>query len=893
MAVPVLATKFFVPPLRSDLVFRRRLIDQFDIAVQRKLILISAPAGYGKTTLVSSWLSETKMPAAWLSLDEDDNDPVRFFQNFTTALQRILPAIGEGLMVMPEGAQSAAFDPSINLLINEVMGHPNPFAVILDDFHVIHSQAVLDMVTLYLERMPPQMKLVIITRTDPPIPLARLRARNQLEDIRADQLRFRLDEITVFLNEIMRLKLSASDLAAMEAKTEGWIASLQLAALSMQGSQDAHTFVKAFAGSHHYVMDYLIEEVLNMQSEKIRLFLLQTSILERMCASLCHAVVNLGESEEVNEQEMLETLEQMNLFVIPLDNERQWYRYHHLFADVLNRRLEHLFPQHLPELQRRASQWYEQNGFVPEAIQHALRAADHERAIQLIERNGCLLLVRGEVSTLHKWIEAVEPRIQTRPWMYIFKAWLFALTGHPEQVEEMLQVAEKLISSLEPAVHVRTMQGAIATARAYQANLQGATSLAARFSQQALEYLPDIGLISRSLRTVATSLLGDASSINGDLGEARQAYSEAMRIAQVAGDVHLTIVLNSNIANILMEQGSLHEAARIYSETLEMATRPDGQKLVMAGRLFAELSEVSYEWNHLETSMQQVQQSIALCRQWGNIDRQAIGCVMLAQLEHVQHHDEKGQEAARLAERLLNEHHLLPKHSVWVKYVLARLWIAQGDLKKASNLVQQCNIKIDDDEIPYLRELEYLALIRVLLATKDYGPALTLSQRILQKAEAGNRMRRVIEILVLQALLFQGRREIEEALKVLGRALSLARPEGYVRTFADEGEPMSKLLHLAKARRIEMEYASELLSALGDTVERKQTPVLALVEPLSPREVEVLKLIEAGCSNQEIAARLVISIATVKRHISNIYIKLGAQNRTQAVSIGRELGLFS
>jgi len=890
MAAPVLATKLFAPPLRPDLVLRQRLIDQLNAGSQRKLILVAAPAGYGKTTLISSWLHETNIPSAWLSLDEDDNDPIRFFQYFISALQRIIPTIAGDLMGMLQEGQS--FDTPIKLLINEITSHAEPFALVLDDFHVIHSQAVLDMVILLLEHMPPQMHLMLLSRTDPPFPLSRLRVRNEIVDIRADHLRFTLAEIAVFLNEIMGLNLSAGDLAAIEAQTEGWIASLQLAGLSMQGSKDIHAFVTAFAGSHHYIMDYLVEEVLNAQSDKIRSFLLQTSILGRMCALLCNAVVDEGDRDGVDGQELLEALEQMNLFIIPLDEDRHWYRYHHLFADMLNRRLEHLYPHRLSELHRRASQWYEQSGLIPEAIHHSLAAGDQDRAIQLIEQNGCLLLIRGEVSTLQRWMEAIEPHTQTRPWMYIFKAWLFALTGYPERVEALLQTAEQLISSPETSIEDRTMQGTIETARAYQANLQGDTLLATKHARRALQHLPDVDLVSRSLRTVATSLLGDASSMNGDLEEARQAYSEALRIAQVAGDVHLTIVLNSNIANILIEQGLLREAARIYDETLQMATRPDGQESVITGRVYAELSQVSYEWNRLEAAIQQVHHSLALCQQWGNIDQQAISYVMLARLEHVQHQPERAHEAIHLAKQLMEEHHLLPRYSVWVKHALARLWIAQGDLEQASRLVQQSGIGIDN-EIPYLREPEYLALARVLLAQEDYEAALALSKQLLQKAEATGRMRRVIEVLVLQALIFQGRRDIDQTLTVLERALSLARPEGYVRTFLDEGEQMAKLLHLAKARRIEIEYATELLSAMGEAAAGLQVPPQLLAEPLSQRELEVLKLIEAGCSNQEIAARLFISIATVKRHISNIYAKLGVQNRTQAVSIGRELSLFS
>jgi LuxR family maltose regulon positive regulatory protein len=779
----------------------------------------------------------------------------------------------------------------MNLLINEIASHAVPFVVVLDDFHLIHSQPIFEMLAFLLEHTPPQMHLALLSRTDPPLPLSRLRVRDQIVDIRADQLRFTLDEIAIFLNEVMGLKLSTEDVAAMDARTEGWIASLQLAALSMQSSRDIHGFITAFAGSHRYIMDYLVEEVLNVQPERVRSFLLQTSILDRMCGSLCNAIVEADEAKQVDGQATLETLEQMNLFVIPLDNERHWYRYHHLFADVLNRHLEKQFPYQLPDLHRRASQWYEQNGFIPEAIRHSLTAGDHDRAIRLIEQNGCLLLIRGELSTLPNWIKAVEPHARTRPWMYIFKAWLFALTGFPERVEEMLRTAEQLIASLEPGTEVEMMQGTIATGRAYRTNLEGETSLAASFARQALEYLPDNDLVSRSLRTVATSLLGDASSMNGELEDARQAYMEAKQIGQAAGDNHLVIVANSNLANILVEQGLLHQAARIYSETLQIATRPDGQKSVIAGRVYVELSQVFFEWNDLETAHRHAQLSLALCQQWGNIDLQAVCFVMLARLEQVRRHPESALDAMRIAEKLSNEHHLLPKYSVWVKCALASLCMAQGNLEKVSQFVQDNRITIND-EIPYLREPEYLVLLRLLLAQGNYDAALALSQRLLQRAETAKRMGRVIEVLVLQALAFQGKADIDQALAALGRALALAQSEGYARTFLDEGVPMAKLLHQARAHRIQAGYATELLDAMGEAVSATQAPAQILIEPLTLRELEVMRLIEAGYSNQEIADQLVVSIATVKRHISNIYAKLGVKSRTQAVSLGKELRLF-
>ena len=384
--------------------------------------------------------------------------------------------------------------------------------------------------------------------------------------------------------------------------------------------------------------------------------------------------------------------------------------------------------------------------------------------------------------------------------------------------------------------------------------------------------------------------------MSGNLEEAQQAYIEAAQIGKAAGDIHLTIVNNSNLANLLIEQGSLRQAARIYSDTLQMATRPDGQKSIIAGRLYGELSQVYYEWNHLEEAFLFAQQCLTLCRQWGNMDLQAVGYVMLARLERLQAHPEKVQEAMQAAEQLVNEYDFAPKYSVWVKSALARLFIVQGNLEKASQIIQQNGINAGsiaaDAEISYLQEPTVLILVRLLIAKGEYNAALVLSQRIFQRAEAEKRMGRVIEVLVLQALALQGKKDMDQALAVLEKAFLLAQPEGYTRVFLDEGEPMAKLLYRARSQRIGSGYAAELLSALGIAFGSALPPAKLLITPLTLRELEVLKLIEAGCTNQEIAAELVISIPTVKRHISNIYTKLGASNRTQAVSRGKELNLF-
>jgi LuxR family transcriptional regulator, maltose regulon positive regulatory protein len=892
----LLATKLHIPPACQILVLRPRLTAILSKTLTNGLTLVSAPAGYGKSTLVSSWLRDTDVLSAWLSLDEGDNDPIRFLQYFISALQRIFTTIQPDMLGVLQEKQPAPFEALLNILINEIDRQAAPFVLVLDDFHSIQAQPVLEMMTYLLDHVPSQMHLLLLSRTDPPLPLSRLRVRNQLVEIRADQLRFRRDEIALFLNEAMRLDLSTEDIAAMEVRTEGWIAGLQLASIAMQGDKDVHSFVSAFTGSHYYIMDYLAEEVLSLQSETMRSFLLQTSILERMCGPLCNAVVGADTPETIDGQFMLETLEQMNLFLIPLDEERRWYRYHHLFADVLNRHLEQQLTSQVPKLHYRASRWYETNGLMYDAIRHAIMSGDQEHTAQLVDQNGCQLLMRGEVINLLSWIEAVEPYSQSLPWIAIQKAWALCLTGQLGRAEGPLQIAERLVSALEVSDNSRTMSGAVTAAQAFRANMQGESRLAADLARQALDCLPTSSDFSCSLRSAAISILGDASWINGNLAEAQRAYTDAVKISQAAGSIPMLIIANSNLADILLEEGFLNQAARIYSATLQIATLPDGQTSPLAERMYAGLSRISYEWNNPEETREYIRQSIEISERWGSIEFQAISYVVLAALEHGQGTPDKAQEAVRAAERMVNERALTPWRSIWLKSALARLWISQGKLGRASELIHESRItfdsKPDNVELPYIQEPVYLILLRLQLATSEYDTALELSERLLQKLEATSRLGRVIEILVLRSLAFQGKKEMDRALAVLERALLLAQPEGYCRIFLDEGEPMAKLLFQAKAHRMGQGYASELLSASGGVSDTKLPPSQLLIEPLTLRELEVLRLIEAGCSNQDIADRLVISIPTVKRHISNIYAKLGVESRTQAVSIGRELRLF-
>ncbi len=886
----LLATKLFVPAARSKQVDRPRLIDKLNGGLDKALTLVSAPAGYGKTTLVGSWLRQVGIPYTWLSLDEEDNEPRRFLQYLAAAIQEVVPTIPDNAVQMLQGATPAAVEALLTALINETSVQSKPVVLVMDDLHVIHAQPVLHALGFLLEHIPPELHLVLLSRSDVPLPLARMHARDQILDVRAEHLRFDGQEAAIFLRNAMGLRLSSEDIAAIEMRTEGWIAGLQLAALSLRGSQDAHGFVAEFASRQDYMVDYLVEEVLNRQPENVRAFLLQTSGLGRMCGDLCDAVVEPTAAGNLQGQAMLQALDQMSLFIMPLDGERQWYRYHHLFADVLHK---HMLQQDRAlslRLDARAAAWYEANGYLPEAIRHRIAAGDTENAARLIEQNGCLLIIRGEVLTLKSWLAAVEGPAGQRPWFSVYRGWIAALTGDADRMEEHLQQAEQLAADQAVGTDHSTLLGTILAARAHNANLQGQAVSAAALAQQALMHFTATDPTTCSLRVVAISLLGDASVLTGDFGVAWNAYNEAARVIRSIGDVYLDIVLNSNLAQILVEQGQLRRAAEFHQKTLRMAALPGGGIAPTGGRACIELSQICYEWNDLTEAAERVEQGLALCRPWGSRDLEAVGLVIQARLSAIHRNAQEVSRLMQEAWHLIANYRLGPINTTWIRSALARLWLAQGEIGRVAELVAESGVTANE-EVSYLREPELMTLVRLLLAQGGYEAALGIVKRLFARIEPSGRYGRMIELLVLQALALQARGDVDAALDPLANALRLARPERYVRSLLDEGDGLIKLLYLAKNRHIETAYASELLSAARE--EAPQAPGGQLLpEPLTAREIEVLKLINSGCSNQEIAAQLYISLATVKRHISNIYTKLDARGRTQALSRSRELGLL-
>ncbi|MDY6875407.1 MAG: LuxR C-terminal-related transcriptional regulator [Chloroflexota bacterium] len=934
MKTTLLQTKLYIPPaqpdpsigLRARLVPRPRLIERLNAGLDRKMTLVSAPAGFGKTTLLSEWIyhletrffgknlvSGSPRPVAWLSLDEGDNDPARFLAYLVAALQTVEPDVGADVLTALQSPQPPSVEAALTALINDIVAVPQgdrkgrPYVLMLDDYHLIAARPIHDALTFLIEHLPPQMHLVIATRADPPLPLARLRGRNQLTELHAADLRFTPDEAAAFLNQVMELDLLAEDVAALETRTEGWIAGLQMAAISMRGRKDVTAFIRAFTGSHRFILDYLVEEVLDQQSPAIQEFLLKTSILERMTGSLCDAVLSKGAEEQgsggdgvfspalplrtsADSQKTLEYLEHNNLFVVPLDDERRWYRYHRLFADLLRQRLQQAQADLVPTLRRRASEWYEQYGLIGEAASHALAADDFERAARLIEQTAWKMLTRGEMTTLLNWLGALPDEVvRARPRLDVFRAWALTLTSQLDHAELRLQETD-----------TQGLEGEVAAVRAYAACFRGDVTRAIELSRQALEHLPEEGLFLRSLMALN---LGNAYWLSGNPAAAGQALTKAAALGQAAGDIYLAMIATSLLGQAQEMAGQLHQAVETYRQALQLATPSQGEGRGSRPVLFAGLAHLGlagplYEWNDLDGAMRQVMRAIELGERGGSVSTLQGSYTTLAQVCQARGDMDGALEALHQAESLARKHDLIHVIGL-VAAFRARLWLAQGDpstisgqaIAAASRWAQESGLSADDD-LSYTGEIGHLTLAQVLIAQGMPGEALRLLARLLEAAQTAGRTGSVIEILALQALAFQAQSDLERALSALEQALSLAEPEGFVRIFLDLGEPMVRLLRRALSQGIAPNYVARLLAAFGEEVELTSPAMESLIEPLSERELEVLRLIAAGLSNPEIAEELVIAVSTVKSHTNHIYGKLGVKNRTQAVARARELDLL-
>ena len=927
----LLTTKLKIPPARMELVLRPHLVALLNQGLRGKLTLISAPAGFGKTTLVSEWVQAIRAAApstsiAWLSLDEDDNDLARFLAYFIAAINQsngIGSTLGEGALSILQSQQPPLAETVLISLINEIAAIPDRMLFVLDDFHLVEAQPIHDALFFFLENIPPQMHLVIATRMDPGLHLSRLRARGQLTELRASDLRFSAAEAAEFLNRVMCLGLSPEDITALETRTEGWIAGLQLAALaiqglarqagvSIQGSKDASEFIKSFTGSHRYVLDYLIEEVLEQQSESIQTFLLQTAILDQLSGPLCDAITG-----RENGQETLEALERANLFLVALDEERKWYRYHHLFADLLRKRLRQTQPEQKPGLHLMASEWYKQNGFTAQAIEHSLKAEDFDRAAFLAELVWPEMHKSYRGVTWLRWVEAIpDELVRARPVLSTGYGWSLIDTGDLEGADLRLRDAERWLEvradrdghpEVLPVKQVnldqqtlRSLSASIANARAYLTQAFGDVAATEKYARRALDLTPEDDLFERGLSAI---LLGFAYWSSGNLEAAHRSVCTAISNMQVLGKIRFMISFTSYLADIMIAQGCLNETKNTYLQLLDIAADQGKPEMRETAVVHLGLSELFLEQGDLQAARWHLLRSEELgelptfppwYRHW------VLAHVRILQIEG---------KLNGIFKILNDADQLYYRHPIPdvrpLAALIARAQLFEGRLAEAMLWVSEQGLSSDDD-LSYLREFEHLTLARVLIAQyqrdKDDGliqDTIGLLERLLKASQKDGRMGSVIEITLLQALAYEAKGDISLALTLLEQALRLAEPEGYLRIFVDEGPPMARLLFEALKLEIAPAYVRRLLAAFPVAASEQTKPAPSpdseseLIEPLSEREIEVLQLIAEGLTGPEIATRLILSPHTVKAHTRNIFGKLDVHTRTQAIVRSQALGILS
>ena len=902
MTTPLLSTKFFIPPARPGVVSRPRLLERLDAGSHAKLILISAPAGYGKTTLITQWIQQIQSnktaQICWYSLDEDDNGTQQFFRYLASAVEA-LPGQQSTLKQLIQSPQPLPVKNLMNAFINDAAAVSTPFFLILDDYHVIESAEIDQAMDIIIENMPPPMRLIITSRSDPGFPMARRRARAELIELHADEMRFTEAEAARFLQQTMGLTLLPAQIAALENRTEGWIAGLQMAVLSMQNRGDVTGFIDSFTGSHRFIMDYLLEEVLNQQSVEVQDFLLQTAVLTHLCADLCDALRQTPPPS----QQILEQLETHNIFLIPLDNDRRWYRYHHLFADLLRQQLQQQQPDKVADLNGRASVWYENNGQEIKAIQHALAAKDVERVADLLELAWPTMDITSQSAAWLGWAKTVPDEIVcTRPVLDVAYAWALLDEGDMAAADVHLRDVEQRLQQPSPKIVIvdkeqfQWLPATIASARAYHARMLGDTPSTMKYAQQALDLLPEDDYIKR---IPAMMLLGLMYWGQGELDTAYQSVDDAISVFRKAGQITFAIGGTCCLANMRIAQGRLQDAVSIYERALQLALAQGDPAVPGTADLYLGLAGLHHERGNVEEVQQNLSKSEALSEEaltyWPYRLR-----ITQAQIKQSQG-DMDG--AITLLDEAETLYFSTPIPNLRpVSALKMRVWIAQGKLTAALGWEREQGLSVADD-LSFLRQFEHITLARLRLAQYKQGgndhamlEAMALLNRLLKAAEEGRWLTSMIEILLLQAVAHQAQDNLPLARVPLARALTLAEPEGYVRIFVDEGLPMVRLLQKMNGEKAVMKrYCHTLLTAFAAQAETQPSSPnpQPLVDPLSERELEILALIAAGLKNKEIAEQLVISVNTVLYHNKNIYSKLGVNKRALAIAQAKEIGLIT
>jgi LuxR family maltose regulon positive regulatory protein len=917
----LIRTKLHLPFTRAELVLRGRLQEQIESGLRGPLTLITAPAGFGKTTLVASYVTGAGMPVAWLSLDKDDNETGRFLSYLAAALQEAEHTIGSQAAQMLAAAQQAPPEAILTSLINDLDSAHKEMILVLDDYQFINSQAVHEAVAFVLEHCPKTFHLVIATRSDPPLPLARLRARGQTAELRAADLRFTEAEATQFLNDIMGLRLDAWSVAALAERTEGWIAGLQMAALSMRDRKDVAGFIEGFSGTNRYILDYLLEEVLARQPPEIQRFLLYTSILERLSAALCEAVLedDEGAKREGNDRaapseallggkaaSILEYLERANLFLAPLDDERIWYRYHHLFADLLHSQLQKsLGAPGVAQLHVRAADWHAQNGSIVEAINHASIASDDERVERFIIQNYMVLVSGGEQAWMRFWTGQLSKElVYRRPWLCIYEAYSHSWFGELDEADRLLEVAERRIRTGEtsaeiPALEAQSMRGLLAYVKSRVTAMRGDIQRAIELCLAAREYSPSSNL---ALQLDTRITLGYEYFLHGDYANASLILNETIRSGISAGAVINTVAAACLMARLYAVQGRLNQSYDMYQMAAQSIPEESGQHLGARALVEVGFAEVFCERNDLGAALAHIQRGLDLIPMWDKADDLALAYITLRRIHLAQGNRSEAMGAVEKAIRLIQTRGVFSEARKAVEIAQVKLWLTQGDLQAAKRWAASQEERLGSGErFGFENELTHITRARVLMAENKLNEASGLLTHLEETARSAGRMGRAIEILLLEALARQERGDSEQALLALTKCLSLAEPEGYVRVFLDEGQRMQKLLAqwLAHASDSPLrDYATHLLSqfdaeAYAGTAGREKAPPSGdLVEPLSQRELEVLHLMALGRTNQEIAGQLIVAPGTVKAHAASIYRKLEVGNRTEAVARARQLSIL-
>jgi LuxR family maltose regulon positive regulatory protein len=870
----LLETKFHTPLWRSDGVIRPRLLDKLQVGLteQRKLTLVAAPAGYGKTTLITSWLNSFtgSKRHIWLSLEKSDNEPARFLSYWATAWNRVSDFELESILELLDVPQLPPFQNILDEVINALALLEEPAILILDDYHIITNPLVHEMLEYFLEHQPHQAHLIITTRSDPPLSLARLRARRQMVEIRASDLRFTQEESNQFFNQSMQLVLEEKDIQTLEMRTEGWAVGLQLAALALKYIPDPQRFVETFHGSHRYVLDYLAEEVIRQQRDELRKFLIQTSILERFNAESCEALTGHPDS-----QDLLSELEQANLFLIPLDDERVWYRYHHLFADFLRTELSKTETE---KLYKKATLWHEQNDLLSEAVGYAIASGDLEFLADVIDRGlrKDAIWSGGNLTLYATWLEALPPQaFQSRPALSLNASRILYLLGRFDLAEKQIDQAEQSLNALSSSPEKEQMLALASLYRGVIASVRGDTEQAIERITFAQERLPQENHLQHARGFFS---LGLAYQLSGQTELAVQIFLKSSEEAQSAGVLSLAIHALGSAAQVQISQGQLSRAEQACQQAIQIA---GGKGLPPLGLAESILGSIALERNDLAAAEEFLQNGIALSRRGGLIDDMLLGLSYLARLQAYQGQISNAFETAQEVNTIIQGFGV-ERMSVLAAAYIASLQLYTGQEEAA----KQWAAEYQAIRASQQREFAELTLVRVLLKTGDRENIPSILDALLKRRQTQGRVRTQMEVMILRALFHRAEKDIPTAVDWLSQALGLAAPEGFIRIFLDEGEALLDLL--PKARQAAPELVDAILGSLQS--ESGKSPLDQLIDPLSEQEVRVLGLIVAGKSNKEIADELVISVGTAKWHVHNILQKLGVSNRSQAIARALELG---